>query len=285
LSDVSTLEELGQRYGIAPLLLEDMLNTDQRPKIEEHDECLYAIVKMWDVAADTGEVTSEQVSFVLTGDTLISLQERPGDVFGQIRERIRRGKGRVRSMGADYLLYCLLDAVVDRYLVVLEAIGERIEELEVLIESDGGRNAAARIHSLTRTILFLRRSIWPLRNALSRLMRETPRMVSGELDVFLRDLHDHTVAAADGLETFRDMLRSLRDSNATNISNRMNEVMKVLTMISTVFIPLSFIVGFYGMNFAYMPELQWRYGYFAVIAALVAVSLGMVAFFKRKRWI
>lgn len=283
--DARVLEWIGGLFGIHPLVLEDVMNTSQRPKCDDLESYAFAVVKMigWDESG--GRTDSEQVSLILGGKYVISFQERRGDVFDRIRDRIRHGKGRVRTMNADYLAYCLLDAVVDGYFGVLENVGEKIEELENKIVTQPDNADAAKIHALKRELIYLRRAVWPLREVIGRLTRGETRTVRKDVRIYYRDLYDHTIQAIDTLESFRDMVLGLLDTYLSSMSNRMNEIMKVLTIIATIFIPLTFIVGVYGMNFKYMPELEYELAYPAVWAVMIVATLGMLLFFRRKKWL
>jgi magnesium transporter len=232
-----------------------------------------------------GEIKIEQVSLILGESFVISFQEREGDIFNHVRERIRTGKGRIRKMKADYLAYVLLDAVVDSYFFILERTGEQIEDLEEKVVSHPRPETLQDIHKLKRMMIFLRRSVWPLREVISILERGESSRVQESTRIYLRDVYDHTIQVIDSVETFRDMLSGMHDTFLSSISNRMNEIMKVLTIIATIFIPLTFIAGIYGMNFKFMPELEWSWGYFAVWIVMVAVAVLMVIFFRRKKWL
>ncbi len=283
--DVSVLEKLGSCFGLHPLVLEDIANTNQRPKMEDHEGYVYLVLRMLTLGGE-GAVVSEQVSLVLGKNFVLSFQEegKAGDVFDNVRGRIRADKGWVRKLGADYLVYALLDAVVDGYFVVLDTLGERVEQLEEEVVTNPVRDTVNRIHALKREMIFLRRSIWPLRELVSGLEKAGSGLVAQSTGVYLRDLYDHTVQVMDTVETFRDMLSGMLDIYLSSVSNRMNEVMKVLTVIATIFIPLTFLVGVYGMNFKHMPELDWTWGYPALWAFMVLLALGMLAAFKKRGW-
>ena len=285
LHDVSLIETLGKHYGIHPLTMEDIVNTEQRPKMEDMGEYLFIILKMVTFNKTENRVEAEQVSLIIGTHFVLSFQERVGDVFSSIRERIRNAKGRIRKMGTDYLAYTLMDAVVDNYFVVLEEVGEQVEALEDEVMGSPTAETMQRLQKIKRRLLFLRKSIWPLREVISGLERYESGLIKKTTRPYLRDLYDHTIQVADMVETMRDMNSGLFDMYLSNISNRMNEVMKVLTIIATIFIPLTFIAGIYGMNFQYIPELAWRWGYFAVWGVMLAVVVGMVVFFKRKKWL
>jgi len=283
--DSQLVQTLGNLYGLHPLVQEDILNTDQRPKVKDFDEYLFMAIKMlqWDAAHS--EMTIEQVSPVLGKDFVISFQERPGDVFEPVRNRIRTGKGRIRTMGADYLAYSLLDAIVDAYFVVLEGRGEQIEALEDELVSNPSPATLPEIYRLRRDGLFVRKSVWPVRELVGALERAESSLVGDSMHAYFRDLYDHTIQVIDTTETFREMLSGMLDTYLSSLSNGMNEVMKVLTIIATIFIPLTFIAGIYGMNFKAMPELEWRWGYAAALVLMAAVAVGMILYIKRKKWI
>jgi magnesium transporter len=283
--DSAVIERVGQFGHIHPLVLEDVMQTDQRPKLEEAPENLFVSLRMLRFVEERREISDEQVSLVLGPSWLISFQERPGDVFDPIRERIRMARGRIRKAGADYLFYSLIDAVVDHYFVVLEKIGDWVEEVYERVTLDPNRSDLNDIRLLKRELLFMRRSIWPLREVLNSLQHGDSPLVSPETAPYLRDVYDHAFQIIDTIETFRDMLGSVTDVYLSSISNRMNEVMKVLTIIATIFIPLSFIASLYGMNFVWMPELHWRYGYFFALGLMAVVAGGMLYYFRRKRWL
>jgi magnesium transporter len=230
-------------------------------------------------------VVSEQVSLILGSNFVISFQESPGgDVFDPVRDRIRTGKGRLRKQGPDYLAYALLDAIVDNYFLVLEKLGERVEGLEEELITEPGQQTLHEMHALKREMIYVRRSVWPLREVVSGLERVESPLIKQSTGIFLRDVYDHTIQVIDTVETYRDMLSGMLDIYLSSVSNRMNQVMKVLTIIATIFIPLTFVAGIYGMNFRFMPEIEWRWGYFVVLGIMLAIGLLMVISFKRKRW-
>jgi len=283
--DTALIERIGRRFDLHPLVMEDIVNTTQRPKIETYDGALFVVTKMltWDAAA--ARVHCEHVSFVLLGGCLLSFQEVSGDVFDTIRQRIRSGKGRIRAAGADYLLYALLDALVDYYFVVLEAIGDQIEDLQDMQTAGPAPDTPRRIGHLKRQMVTLRRAIWPMREAMGALTRDEQALIEADTRVYLRDLYDHTIQVIETAETYRDGLSGTLDIYLSSVSNRMNEVMKVLTIIATIFIPLTFIAGIYGMNFERMPELKWYYGYPAAMAVMLVIAVLMLVYFRRKRWL
>ncbi|MGM0432446.1 MAG: magnesium/cobalt transporter CorA [Spirochaetota bacterium] len=281
--DSHLLETVGKRFSIHRLLLEDIMNAYQRPKIEFSDQHILVILKMVTLTQE-GVPAYEQVSLLLGNGYLISFQERPGDVLEGIRERIARNAGQVRLMGADYLCYAVIDALVDQYFVVLEHLSDRIEDIEEEIRSAYDESLSGSIHSLRKEVIYLRKSVQPLRDMFSALLRDGADNLDKSTFPYYRDVQDHITQIIDQLDTFRDLVSGLSDSYISSVSNRMNSVMKILTLISTIFIPLTFIAGIYGMNFAYMPELELRWGYAAVLGVMAVVFVGMVIFFKRKKW-
>lgn len=283
--DAALIEGIGDKFGLHPLILEDIVHTEQRPKCEDYEQYVFLVLKMFYLKEGTSEVVAEQVSLVLFDHCVISFQERPGDVFDNVRQRIRTAKGRIRKMGADYLAYALLDAVVDGYYVILESIGERVEEMQEQVFDDPSPEVLRRIYELKRQTGFLRKTVWPLREVAVSLERGEFALIKKATRLFLRDLYDHTIQVIDTIETFRDTISGMLDMYMSSVSNRMNEVMKVLTIIATIFIPVTFIAGVYGMNFEGMPELRWPWAYPAVLALMAGVGLVMVVYFRRKRWI
>ena len=283
--DVDVIDKIGKNYGIHPLLLEDIVNTEQRPKLDDFEDYLFLVLKMLSYDEKQHEIKIEQVSLVIGPNYVISFQEREGDVFDPVRDRIRRAKGKIRKMGADYLAYALLDAVVDGYFLILEKIGDRIESVEEDLISNPGAKTLQIIHYLKREMIFLRRSVWPLREVISGVSRKESTLIRESTGIFLRDVYDHTIQVIDTIETYRDMVSGMLDTHLSSISNRMNEVMKVLTIFAAIFIPLTFVAGIYGMNFSYMPELGWRWGYFVVLAIMATICISMLIYFKRKKWL
>ncbi len=282
---VPVIEGIGEAFGIHPLTLEDVLNTGQRPKLEIYDTYLFLVVKMLYMDTEMDEVRAEQVSMVLGEGFLLTFQETPTDVYEAVRERLRKGTGRIRKSGADYLAYALLDAMVDHYLLVLEIFAERMETLEDELLDRPGPDAMTRIHEMKREMIFLRRQIWPLKEMIGRMKKIGPPLVKKSTDVYLGDVLDHTAQVADTVASFREILTGMLDLYLSTVSNRMNEVMKVLTIISTLFIPLTFLAGIYGMNFRYMPELAWRWGYVGLLGVMAVIALLMLLYFKRKKWL
>ncbi len=285
LHDTTVMERIGEHYCIHPLVLEDILNTDQRPKFELTDEHVFLVLKMLRFDTDTAELHADQISLILGANYVLTFHERAGDIFAPLRERIENGKGKMRRFGPDYLAYSILDIVVDHYFLALETIGEHIEALEHDVLENPDRALVERIQNMKRELIYLRKATWPLREAVGALSREETDLIRPSTHPYLRDVHDHIVQVIDMVETFRDMISGVLDIYLSSVSNRMNEVMKVLTIIATIFIPLTFLAGIYGMNFAYMPELRWRWGYPALWAVMLAVMAGMLLYFRRRRWL
>ena len=285
LHDLEIIEAIGRHFGIHPLTLEDIVNTGHRPKAEDFEDYDYIVLKMLTYNEDQSHIKAEQISFVLGPHYLLSFQETEGDVFNFVRERIRKAKGRIRKSGCDYLAYALIDAIVDHYFLVLEKMGVEIELLEEDLLDDTQTENLQSIHHLKREMIFFRKQVWPIREILSSLMKEEGSLIQETTQIFIRDLYDHTIQVMDTIESFRDVLSGLQDLYLSTISNRMNEVMKVLTIMATIFIPLTFIAGIYGMNFEYMPELKISWAYPALWILLIAIFLFMIFWFKRKKWL
>ncbi len=285
LHDTMLAARLGERFGVDSLVLEDVLSTTQRAKIEEREDILYAVCRSSIFTEDTARTQTEQVSIILGENFVISLQEREPDVFAPVRERLHRGRGRLRSAGAGYLAYALLDAVVDGHLLALSQFGERVEALEEEMIDDPTPRHLAQIHSLKRELVLLRRAIRPMREMTNNFGRLVADMFGENVRHFLGDLHDHTIQAGDAMESYSDLLAGMHDFYQSTVGQRLNEVMKVLTIISTLFVPLTFVAGIYGMNFAHMPELGWKWSYPLFWCVIVAVGIGMMFFFRRRRWL
>ncbi len=281
----AAIEGLGQAFGLHPLVLEDVMNVGQRPKLEEYDDCIFLVLKMLDYDPQREQIVVEQISMVLGKNFVITFQERVGDVFDAVRDRIKNKLGRVRKAKADYLAYRLVDAIVDHYFVALDAMGDLIERLETDMGHDAVRVDAKEMHTLRREALYLRKAIWPARELLGTLSRvDDHDLISDGTQVYLRDVYDHVLQVTETIEVQREILQSMLETYHSALANRMNEIMKVLAIISTIFIPLSFIAGVYGMNFEHMPELHHWMGYPAVLLVMAAVFAGFVVYFKRKGW-
>ena len=283
--DENTIRTIGEHFGIHPLIQEDIAHTGQRPKLETYDDHVYVVSKMLYHNEEDQHLRAEQVSFVLGGNYLLSFQEDAGDVFDPVRERLRKGRGRIRGAGTDYLTYALLDVIVDHYFVILEELGSRTEEIEDEVLEDPQSETQERINNLRRDLIFMRRMTWPVRELLSQLERLDSPLWSEETRPFVRDTYDHAVQVLDLVESLRDVVGGLTDLYMTSLSNRMNEIMKVLTIIGTIFIPLTFIAGIYGMNFEYMPELTVWYGYPIAMAVMAGIAAVLLLYFRRKEWI
>ena len=289
LGDIATLQHFGRTFGLHPLALEDIVNLHQRPKAEAYDGYLFIVLRM--PTAAVGRLETEQVTMVLGRDYILTFQERPGDSFDPVRHRLRNPGGQIRQRGADYLAYALIDAAIDAFFPILEAYGKQVEDLEDDVIAQPGPRQMARIHTMKRDLLTVRRALWPLRDMVNALLREDSALIAKHTLVYLRDCHDHLVQMIDMVETYREICSGLIDIHLSSVSNRMNEVMKVLTIIATIFIPLTFIVGVYGMNFDTdagpwaMPELGWRYGYPAVLALMAAIAAGLLIWFHSMGWI
>lgn len=281
---VEVVEVLGKQFSLHPLLLEDVANTDQRPKLDDYEAYIFLVMKMLSLT-NRQEIAVEQVSLVLGRNYVLSFQENGTDVFQPVRERLRGGKGRMRQSGADYLLYALVDAIVDQYFAVLELLGEKIEALQHMVVADPQPETLKAIHALKRQLLFLRRAVWPLRDVMNNLSRSDCPFLQQSTKVFFRDVYDHVVQIVDTIETLREMVSASLDIYLSSVSYRLNAVMRVLTVITTIFMPLSFIASIYGMNFEYMPELKLQWGYPVVLGVMVVVGVGMLVLFKNKRWL
>ena len=285
------IEKIGEYFNLHPLVLEDIVNTGQRPKLEDYEEYIYIVLKMLYHSEKENEIKAEQISLILGKNYVISFQESEGDVFDHVRERLRTAKGRIRKMGADYLAYALLDAIIDNYFIILEKIGEKVEGVEEELVDNPTPETLHSIHNLKREMIFLRKSVWPLREVISGLQRGESKLIQKSTGIYLRDVYDHTIQVIDTIETFRDMTSGVLDIYMSSVSNKMNEVMKVLTIFAAIFIPLTFIAGIYGMNFNpeaspfNMPELGWQLGYPMIWIVMIALTITMLIYFKRKKWL
>jgi len=283
LGDAEAIRRFGEIFGIHPLALEDVINVHQRPKVEPYEKYLFIVMQM----LLTGEkLDTEQLSLFLGSNFVLTFQEQPGgDCFAPIRERIRKNHGRIRAAGPDYLVYSLLDAVVDNYFPILERAGERLETVEQEVVTQPRNETLARIQAIKRDLLLLRRAVWPMREALNSLLRDDTPFIARETRTYLRDCYDHSVRIIDILETDRETSFGLLETYLSSVSNRMNEIIKVLTIITTIFMPLTFIAGIYGMNFAHMPELNWPWAYPLVMGLMAAIAAAMLVYFRRKGWL
>ncbi len=285
LHDVALIEHFGTAFHIHPLVLEDILNPRQRPKFEEYGNEVFIIVTALKFDAKTIEIQSEQIGIYFGKNFLLTFQEDPDDNFAGVRERLKSGRGRIRTKGPDYLTYALMDELVDNYFTVLDQIEELMETIENEIELKPNKAVKVKIHRLKFQMLTLRKSVVPLREAITRFSRCDSQFVEEDTELFLRDLQDHVLRITDLAETYRDMLNGLVELYHSELSLRMNNVMQILTIITTIFVPLTFLAGVYGMNFDYMPELRWRYGYFMIWGVFLAIAVWLIFYFKRKKWV
>ncbi len=283
--DAEDIVEIGTSMGFHPLIQEDIVNTMQRPKVEEYMDHVFFVLKMITYNEEIGDVEIEQVSVILGDRYIVSFQEHTGDCFEAIRQRIREGKGIVRRMGADYLAYTLIDTVVDGYFTALEKIGDRVEDIEDELVVDPRIETLHDIYEMKRKMIAIRKSVWPLREVINRLDKLRGRMFSENTGIYIRDVYDHTIQVIDAVETYRDLLSGMLDIYLSSISNKMNQIMQVLTIIGTIFIPLTFLAGVYGMNFQYMPELGWRNAYPALWLIMISITAVMIVFFRRRKWL
>ncbi|HBU06852.1 MAG TPA: magnesium and cobalt transport protein CorA [Candidatus Magasanikbacteria bacterium] len=283
---VDDLERLRAVFSIHPVVVDDILNVNQRPKIEILDDYIYVVLKMLTLAENNKKVESEQVSIVIAKDFVLTFQQDiEGDTFASVRDRIRNKTNKIRGMGTDYLAYKLIDSVVDNYFNVLEAFSDRLEKIEHQLINNPNNNTLQEMYNLKREVLNLRRSVWPLREVVVALERDDTPLVKDNTRIYLRDVYDHVIQIIDTIETYREMLSGMVDIYLSSVSNKMNAVMKVLTIIATIFMPLTFLAGVYGMNFKHMPELNWVWGYPLVWLIMVTVAIIMLVFFKRKKWL
>jgi magnesium transporter len=285
LSNTDEIIKVGQYYDLHPLIIEDIVNTNQRPKIDEYQEYFFIVAKML-YFKNNGQLESEHISLVLGKNYVLTFQEADGDVFDGVRERLAKGKGRIRSRGSDYLVFALLDAIVDHYFIVIEEMGDRIEALEEqLFNTQPSNDITQDIQELKKTMLRIRRAVHPIREVVSRLEKVDGGLIQEETINYIRDLYDHIIQISENIEIYREMSWGLMDMYMTTISHKMNEVMKVLTIMASIFIPLTFIAGIYGMNFEHMPELNMPYAYPLLLLFMAVIVVGMIVYFKRKHWL
>jgi len=284
LHDVALVEKLGNLFDLDQLLLEDILNTEQRPRIEQSEHYVCLTLKTLH-SLKQSEIVYEQLSLVLHANCVLTFGERPGDIFDTIRERLQHPDNRLTKRGADYLFYRLIDTVVDNYFMVLDNLADQIEILEDKVFTSPDQNTLREIQFLRKELIYLLRVIVPLRESLSKLVRDKPVYITEKTLDYLNDVYSHSVHVLETVETYRDIVSGLVNIYMNNISQKMNEIMKVLTIMASIFIPLSFVAGVYGMNFTNMPELHWKWGYFVVIGVMLTAGLSMVFFFRRKKWL
>ena len=286
LHDIEIIEKIGKHFDLHPLVLEDIVNTEQRPKIEDFGDHIFVVLKMlYYDDKEKNQLEAEQVSLIFGSNFVISFQERLGKIFEPLRERIRKGKGRVRKSGTDYLAYALIDSIVDNYFVILEQFGERLEDTEQELATNPTAETLQTIRVFKKEMIFLRKSIWPLREVVNSLERGESSLIQESTGIYLRDVYDHTIQIIDSVESYRDMLSGMLDVYLSSISNKMNEVMKVLTIFAAIFIPLTFVAGIYGTNFTFIPEFEWQWSYFAFLLVLFLIAITMLVYFRRKKWL
>lgn len=283
--DITTVGAIGQEFGLHPLMLEDIMSLGQRSKIDDYKDTLYIVAKMLVYNEEKQAVDDEQVSLILGKNFVISFLESSPKIFLPIMERLKQKKSRIRQRGADYLCYSLLDSLVDNYFLILEKVDEKLENLEDELFADANTKTLQKIQQAKREITLLRKSVWPMREVVSNFRRIESPLIQDSTKIYIQDVYDHTIQAIDTIESFRDLSGGMLDIYLSNLSQRMNEVMKVLTVVATIFVPLTFMASLYGMNFDYIPELHWKWGYPTVLATMLVVSLGMLYYFRRKKWI
>jgi magnesium transporter len=283
--DTRLIADIGSRFGLHALVLEDIVNSEQRSKMDDYGDYLFVVLKMVYTDKPTDAIVHEHLSIVVAPSYVISFQSFAGDVFDPVRKRIHQGRGRIRNKGSDYLAYALIDTIVDSYFNVLGKIGDKVEDLDDRVISDPQTDTLHEIQQLKREVLYIRKSTWPLREITSMLLKGESPVIQDDIHIYLKDVHDHTVQALETIEIYRDMLSTVLDIYLSSLSNRMNEAMKMLTIMATIFIPLTFLAGIYGMNFKHMPELEWGWSYPLLLAIMVIIFLAMLVWFKRKRWI
>ena len=284
LQDISIIEQLGECFGLHPLIQEDILNTEQRPKTEDYGNYIFIVLRMLNYDKSRRDIKSEQVSLVLGQNFVLSFQEDIGDVWDPVRDYIRKNKGRIRKEGADYLVYALMDAIVDNYFIIMENMGDEVEGIEEQLVSVPDNETLRLVHALKRETIAIRKSVWPLRDVVHSLQDSDNPLVTASTKIYLRDIYDHTIQIIDNIESTRDIVSGMLDIYLSSVSNRLNEIVKVLTILSSIFIPLTFIAGVYGMNFQFMPELRQHWGYPAALTLMAIVATTLIVFFKRRKW-
>lgn len=283
LRDTSKIEEIGSKFGIHPLVLEDILNVHQRPKVEFYPNYVFLVMRVLSFNMESNSIESEQVSILFLDHWVVTFQEKSSDILNSLIHRIRQGKGIIRKRQEDYLLYTIADSIVDHYFLLIESMEDHLEDIEDRVLSEPAASHANEIQETRRNLIEMRKSIWPLREVLS-LLYKTETAVKKETQLYFRDVYDHSIQIMDQVETLRDLTSGLLDIHLSSISNKMNEVMKGLTIIATIFMPLTLITGIYGMNFKFMPELDWKYGYWTVLGVMFGITISMLVYFKRKKW-
>lgn len=285
LADIGLIESIGRILNIHPLVLEDILNTHQRPKFEEYDDYLYIVLKKMALSNEKYSVSYEQISILVLDNFIVTFREKRDELFAPLKARLRNGKGRLRNMGSDYLAYGILDTIVDQGFALLDSLDEIIESTEDGLLSNPGAETLAIIQRLKRELIYIRKSISPLREMLAAIVRTDSMLIQEKTNIYFRDVYDHVLRITESIESYRDMLSGLLDIYMSSVSNKMNEVMKVLTVFASIFIPLTFIAGIYGMNFEYMPELKWKWAYPVLWTSFVTITVVLIVYFKRKKWL
>lgn len=285
LHDVDLIGKLGEHYKIHPLVLEDILNTEQRPKVEYYEDYIFIVLKMIYFDDESGSIFTEQLSIILKGSTVLTFQERVGDIFNPVRKRIENSIGRIRNVGADYLAYALMDALIDNYFITVDKFADFVDDLEEELVTEPTRDTLNNIYRLKKEILYLSRYVRPVREVVSQLSRDESQLIDKSNEPYFRDLYDHVIQVVDMIDIFRELVAGMLDTYLSVTSNRMNEVMKVLTIMASIFIPLTFLAGIYGMNFDMMPELHWYWGYPIVLVSMIVIAVVMITYFRKRNWI
>jgi magnesium transporter len=285
LSDVTLIEDIGKQFKIHPLILEDILNTHQRPKAEEYADCLYMVAKVIQPGEGHFTVVYEQISILLYENMIISFKERQDEIFGHVKAHLKNGKGAIRNQGADYLAYVILDAVVDRYFSLQDVIDEVVDELEEELLQDPVRNTLIKIQRVKRELIYIRRAVSPQRDMLGVILHRNNPLIHDKTMLYFRDVYDHVLRVSEAVDSYREIMTGLLDIYVSSVSNKMNEVMKVLTLFASIFIPLTFLTGIYGMNFVDMPELKLKWAYPVMWVLFIVIPLSLVLLFKKKKWL
>jgi len=286
LHDIDIIRQIGESLNLHPLVMEDIVHVDQRPKMEDYEDYVYVVLKMFHMHENTNEITAEQVSIIFGKNYVVTFQEGfEGDTFQEIRSRIKGNKGLINKMSSDYLVYSLIDSIIDSYFSMLELLSDKIENLEEELINNPIKSTLNEIYSLKREMLFLKKTVWPLREAISKLERGESSLVTKSTHFYLRDVYDHTFNVLETIENYRDILSGMIEIYLSSLNNKLNETMKYLALISTIFIPMTFIASIYGMNFDFMPELKWINGYYFALGLMLTVGLGFLIYFKKKKWV
>ena len=285
LKNIELIESIGHSFNVHPLVLEDIVNVHQRPKFEEYDNYLFIVLKSISLHSKEFSVSHDQVSILLFNNIVFTLKEKHDDIFIPLLQRIENSKGKIRAFGSDYLVYTIIDTLVDQNFLILDALDEIVDSVEEELLANTTKETLSSIQKIKRELIYIRKSVSPLREMLTSLLRSESDLISEQIEIYFRDVYDHAIRINESIESYRDMLSGLLDVYMSNVSNKMNEVMKVLTIFAAIFIPLTFIAGLYGMNFQFMPELEWHWGYFTVLLFMALVGASMLVYFRRKRWL